>query len=94
MIGLREDGRRFGEGCHGEGWSGQGKGVSGKGVRNPFFPYRLSLNQSQGKEEIENIPYALKRSRPNGSEQWVSKAVTQSGLETTIRNSWRPGKGS
>jgi putative transposase len=53
-------------------------------------PYRLWLNQSQGKEEIENIRYAVKRGRPYGSEQWVSKAVTQFGLETTLRNPWRP----
>jgi putative transposase len=63
-------------------------------------PYRVWLNQSQGKEEIENIRYALKRSRPYGSEKWVAKAVAQFGLETTIRNPWRPltpfrkGKGS
>jgi hypothetical protein len=29
-----------------------------------------------------------------GSEPWVSKAVAQSGLENTIRNPWRPEKGT
>ena len=33
-----------------------------------------------------------KRSRPYGSEPWVSKAVAQFGLENTIRNPW-PRKG-
>ena len=56
--------------------------------------YRVWLNQSQGKEEIENIRYALKRSRPYGSEKWVAKAVAEFGLETTIRTPLRPGKGS
>ena len=52
------------------------------------------LNRSQPKEEIENIRYAIKRSRPYGSEKWVSRAVAQFGLENTIRNPWRPGKGT
>jgi len=52
------------------------------------------LNHPQPKEEIENIRYALKRSRPYGSESWVAKAVAQFGLENTLRNPWRPEKGS
>jgi putative transposase len=56
-------------------------------------PYRVWLNQSQGKEEIANIRYALKRSRPYGSEKWVCKAVARFGLESTLRNPWRPGEG-
>jgi hypothetical protein len=41
--------------------------------------YREWLNQSQGKEEIENIRDAIKKSRPYGSEQWLRKAVAQFG---------------
>ena len=52
------------------------------------------LNHPQPKEEIENIRYAIKRSRPYGSEPWVSKAVAQFGLENTLRNPWRPEKGT
>jgi putative transposase len=56
--------------------------------------YRQWLNRPQGKEEVENIRYAIKRSRPYGSERWVSKAVAQFGLETTLRNPWRPRNGT
>jgi putative transposase len=56
--------------------------------------YREWLNASQGKEEIENIRYAIKKSRPYGSEQWVSKAVGKFGLENTMRNRGRPRNGS
>jgi len=56
--------------------------------------YRRWLNQSQGREEIENIRYAIRRSRPYGSEKWVSKAVGQFGLENTTRNRGRPKKGT
>jgi len=52
------------------------------------------LNHPQAKEEIENIRYALKRSRPYGSEPWVAKAVARLGLENTIRNPGHPEKGT
>jgi putative transposase len=57
-------------------------------------PYGAWLNQSQGKEEIENLRYALKRSKPYGSEQWVAKAVAQFGLQNTLRNPGRPRNGT
>ncbi len=56
--------------------------------------YRKWLNHSQGREEIEKIRDAIKRSRPYGSEKWVSKAVGEFGLENTTRNRGRPRKGS
>ena len=56
--------------------------------------YVAWLNHPQPQEEIEKIRYALKRSRPYGSEAWVSKAVAQFGLENTLRNPWRPQKGT
>jgi hypothetical protein len=56
--------------------------------------YREWLNASPGKEEIENIRYAINRSRPYGSEKWVSKAVGKFGLENTMRNRGRPKKGT
>ena len=33
-----------------------------------------------------------KRSRPFGSDPWLSKAVAHFGLENTLRNPWRPEK--
>jgi hypothetical protein len=54
----------------------------------PFF------FQSQGKEEIENIRYAIKKSRPYGSQKWVSRAVAKFGLESTPRDRGRPKKGT
>jgi len=52
------------------------------------------LNRSQPKEEVEKIRYAVKKSRPYGSEGWVNTAVAQFGLENTMRNRGRPGKGT
>jgi len=54
--------------------------------------HRKGLNPSQPKEEVENIRYAIQRSRPYGSEGWVSKAVARFGLESTLRHPWRPAR--
>jgi putative transposase len=54
--------------------------------------YLKWLNHAQRKEEIEKIRQAIKRSRPYGSEKWVSKTVRQFGLESTTRNRGRPKK--
>jgi hypothetical protein len=37
--------------------------------------------------------YALKKSRPYGSEKWVSKAVAKFGLENMMRSRGRPRSG-
>ena len=74
------------------GTAAQKKILSAWPVREPA-DYVKWLNHSQPKEEIENIRYAIKRNRPYGSEKWVAKAVARFGLESTLRNPWRP-KGS
>jgi len=56
--------------------------------------YLKWLNHAEGKKEIEKIRQAIQRSRPYGSEKWVSKTVRQFGLESTTRNRGRPKKGS
>jgi hypothetical protein len=50
------------------------------------------LKQSQGKEEIENIRYAIKKIRPYSSEKWVSKAVAEFALEKHDAESRPPEK--
>ena len=56
--------------------------------------YLKWLKRSQDKGEVEKIRHAIRRSKPYGSEGWVSKAVARFGLENTVRNPWRPGKGT
>jgi hypothetical protein len=46
----------------------------------------------QGKDEIENIRYAIKKSRPYGSEKWGGKADAKFGLESPLRDRGRPRK--
>ena len=56
--------------------------------------YRTWVNQSEPKEEIEDIRYAIKRGRPYGSTRWVERAIKRFGLQSTVRDPWRPQKGS
>jgi hypothetical protein len=43
---------------------------------------------------VEQIRHAIRRSKPYGSEGWVNKTVAQFGLEKTVRDRCRPGKGT
>jgi len=52
------------------------------------------LNQSQPKEEVENIRYALKRGRPYGGGEWRNSMVSQFDLEIAMRSRGRPRKGT
>jgi len=52
--------------------------------------YLSWLNESQPREEIENIRYAARKSRPYGSATWTAKMIERFGLESTQRNPGRP----
>ena len=52
------------------------------------------LTPFHSQQEVEKIRHAIKKSKPYGSEEWVSATVAQFGLENTLRNRGRPGKGT
>jgi hypothetical protein len=79
---------------HQEGIRARREGPESHGCARHAPAGREWLNASQGQEEIENIRYAIKKSRAYGSEKWVSKAVGKFGLENTMRNRGRPKKGT
>lgn len=54
--------------------------------------YRTWVNQSEPREELENIRYAIRRNKPYGSERWIERTVKKFGLESTIRDPWRPSE--
>ena len=56
--------------------------------------YVAWVNQAEPKEDISAIRYAIKRNRPYGSDQWVGAAVKKFGLQSTMRDPWRPKKGT
>lgn len=44
--------------------------------------------------DVGDIRYAIKRNRPYGSARWVGATVKQFGLESVMRDLWRPKKGT
>lgn len=52
------------------------------------------INQSELKEEMENIRYAIKRSKPYGSDQRVNATAKKFGPASALQNPWRPKKGT
>ncbi len=52
------------------------------------------VNESGIKKESEDIQLAIRRNKPYGSEYWVEKVAKKFGLESTMRDPWRPQKGT
>jgi putative transposase len=56
--------------------------------------YVTWVTQVESPEELTNLRYAIKRSRPYGSARWVATTVKRFGLESVMRDPWRPKKGT
>ncbi len=54
--------------------------------------YVAWVNQSQPKEEVEVIRYAIKRGHPYGGEEWVYRTAKELHLEPTLNPRGRPKK--
>ncbi len=56
--------------------------------------YLSFVNYPQLKEEEDNIRISVVRSRPFGTDVWTHNMIKQFGLETTVRSTGRPKKGT
>ncbi len=50
------------------------------------------VNEPIDEAEIERLRISVKRGRPYGNVEWTRKMVQRLGLESTLRNPWRPKK--
>jgi putative transposase len=50
------------------------------------------VNRRMEEEESERVRVSIKRGRPFGDEKWVGRVVKRLGLESTLRDPWRPSK--
>ena len=50
------------------------------------------VNQTLDRESLNQLQLSVQRSRPFGSPNWTQRIVKRLGLESTIRNPWRPNK--
>ncbi len=50
------------------------------------------VNEPMEEGEVERVRVSVKRGRPYGGEKWVRRVVGKLGLQTTLRDPWRPKK--
>jgi putative transposase len=81
-------------------WSSLGRaaGRGGMKVELEEWPverprgWKSLVNEKLEEKEIERVRVSIKRGRPLGDEQWMGRVVKRLGLETTMRDPWRPSK--
>jgi len=56
--------------------------------------YLKWVNTPETEDELKALRTSVKRGRPYGEEDWMKSLVDKFGLETTIRDPWRPKKGT
>lgn len=56
--------------------------------------YLSFVNTSQSKDEEENIRLSVVKGKPYGNDSWSMKIIKKFGLEITVRQPWRPKKGT
>jgi putative transposase len=79
-------------------WSslGGGAGVDGKRVQLTQWPVARPagwverVNAMVANEQLERLRLCIRRSRPFGDDAWVRRTARRLGLESTLRDPWRP----
>ncbi len=81
-------------------WSSLGGGSGIKGARVQLEPWPVErpsdwpriVNEPIVEREIDRLRQSVKRGQPYGEEQWTKKVAKRLGLESTLRDPWRPRK--
>jgi len=79
-------------------WSSFGTGVGADGVRVQLHPWPIErprnwsaiVNAQLDDVVLKGIRTSITRSRPFGDEKWTQRIANRFGLESTLRNPWRP----
>jgi putative transposase len=81
-------------------WSSFGGGTAKDGTRVQLEPrpvdkpsdWAAVANEPMEPAVLERVRLSVKRGRPYGTEPWMVKTVKRLGLESTLRDPWRPNK--
>ena len=81
-------------------WSSLGRGIGANGTRLELEPWpvenpshwRALINEPLGEPELAQLRRGVDRGQPYGSERWTNRIVNRLGLESTMRDPWRPKK--
>jgi putative transposase len=78
-------------------WSSLGGGAGVELTRWPVARpagWVERVNAMVAAEELERLRLCVRRSRPFGDDAWVRRTARRLGLESTLRDPWRPKKPS
>jgi putative transposase len=73
------------------GWNGVKVQLDGWPVQRPKNWLEIA-NEPMPEREMERLRVSVKRGRPYGGEKWVKRTVSRLGLETSMREPWRPSR--
>jgi putative transposase len=81
-------------------WSSLGGAAGSSGVRVQLEEWPVdrprnwaaAVNEQMEHGVVEKLRVSVKRGRPYGEEQWMKRMVSKLGLETSMREPWRPRK--
>jgi putative transposase len=81
-------------------WSSLGRGLSSPDTFVQLSPWPVEraanwtekVNASLTQKEVEQIRLSVRRGRPFGRPSWVEKTAKTLGLQSSLRDPWRPNK--
>jgi putative transposase len=81
-------------------WSSIGGRAGANGVRLQLSPWPVDrprdwlarVNARMDGRMLDRIRVSVKRGRPLGEERWIKRTAARMGLESTLRDPWRPRK--
>ena len=83
-------------------WSSLGGGGAADGTRVELEPWAVDrpaaaewlaiVNEPLAEPEVDRLRVCVKRGRPYGRQAWVERIARRLGLESSMRDPWRPKK--
>jgi putative transposase len=81
-------------------WSSLGRGTARDGTRLELEPWPVNrpadwlatVNEPISSPQLEKLRLSVNRGQPYGSDPWTVKIARRLGIESSLRNPWRPKK--
>jgi putative transposase len=82
-------------------WSSLGAGVGSEQTKVRLAPWPVDkprrwadcVNEAMEDKALDRLKVSVARNRPFGDEGWTARVARRYGLESSLRNPWRPEKG-
>jgi putative transposase len=81
-------------------WSSIGRGTAGDGTKLELEPWPMEkpshwlalVNQPIESPQLDKLRLGVNRGQPYGGALWTAKTAKRLGLQSTLRDPWRPKK--